>query len=100
MGIPWITLSPLWALVAFIVYRVLASVVTSQRNAMRARDLKCQDPPTLKSTLPFGLDLLKRAMAADKEKLFPDEIIRRYSEAGATTYLYSTMGATNLSTAG
>lgn len=100
MWIPWTTLSPLWALVAFVVYKVVASIVTSQQNAMKARQLKCQDPPTLKSTLPFGLDLLKRALAADKEKLFPNEVIRRFSEAGATTYRYSTMGATMIATSG
>lgn len=100
MEIPWAILGPLGALAAYIAFVIVDYIVTSQRNARRARELKCQDPPVLKNGGLFGLKLLKRAIVADKERLFPLEIIRRLHDAGANTYIYSTMGATNISTAG
>lgn len=100
MVIPLAFIGIIYSVVCFIVYRILQSFLLKRHNARRSRELKCQDPPSLPSTLPFGLDILLKALAADRNMEFPVELERRNAQVGANTYLYSTMGSTNLLTVG
>jgi cytochrome P450 len=90
---------PFFSFGAFIFYRTITIIALSFHNSRRARELKCQDPPTFKTYLPFGLDIVNRAMAADRAMRFPTDLVQRVEEVGACTHLYSAMGSTNLFTA-
>ena len=85
--------------VSYVLYVVLTNFIRSWRHAALAREWSTQDPPVLKSRLPFGIDLVQRAMKSDKEQLFPVDAIERTQDAGAITYKYSTLGSTNIFTA-
>lgn len=85
---------------AIVLYRIVTYIALSLHNSSRARELKCQDPPMFKSHLPFGLDIVNRAIAADNKKLFLVDLAQRVKEVGALTHLYSTMGSTTLFTIG
>ena len=100
MAIPFAALGLLYALGSFIVYQFLNSFLRTRHNARRARELNCQDPPKLPTTLPLGFDVLQSALAADKNKEFPVELERRHAQVGANTYTYSSMGSTQIMTAG
>lgn len=88
-----------WVSVSYILYVVLTNFIQSWRHAALAREWSTQDPPVLKSRLPFGIDLVQRVMKSDKEMLFPVDAIARTKDAGAITYKYSTLGSTNIFTA-
>ncbi|KFX88634.1 hypothetical protein V495_06553 [Pseudogymnoascus sp. VKM F-4514 (FW-929)] len=98
MALPLAFLGIVYVLISYVGYRILNFFLTQRHNARRARELKCQDPPTLPSTSFLGIDHLKSALAADKKKEFPVEMARRRDIVGAETYLYSTMGSTNVLT--
>ena len=98
MELPIAVVALAWALVAYVIFFFVSLVLTSRRNAAKARELKCEEPPTQKNKWPLGIDNLLRALAADKEKQFPVDMIRRTNENGAITYKYSILGTTNLAT--
>lgn len=100
MALPLAFLGIIYVLISYIGYRLLNSVLTKRHNARRARELKCIDPPSLPSHSFLGIDHLKTALAADKNKEFPVEMARRRDQVGAETFLYSTMGSTNVFTSG
>jgi hypothetical protein len=100
MDIPLTFVGILYSVVCFILYRTLQSFLLNRHNARRSRELKCQDPPSLPSTLPLGFDILQSALAADRNMEYPVEMERRTAQVGANTYHYSTMGSTNLLTVG
>ena len=100
MALPLAFLGIIYVVVSYVGYRLLQSALTKRHNARRARELKCLDPPTLPSTQFLGIDHLKTALAADKNKEFPVEMARRRDQVGAETFLYSTMGSTNVFTSG
>jgi hypothetical protein len=56
---------------AYALYSITSTFVTSYRNASKARALKCEEPPMLKTRSPFGIDNLLRAIAAAKAQFFP-----------------------------
>jgi hypothetical protein len=88
-----------WVTVSYIFYVVLASFIQSRRHAALAKEWRTQEPPALKTRLPFGIDLVQRVMKSDKEQLFPEDTIKRVEDAGAITYKYTTLGSTNIFTA-
>ncbi|KAL5348540.1 hypothetical protein ACLOAV_005956 [Pseudogymnoascus australis] len=98
MALPLAFLGIIYVLVSYVGYRLLQSVLTKRHNSRRARELKCLDPPTLSSNRILGIDHLKTALAADKNKEFPVEMARRRDQVGAETFLYSTMGSTQIFT--
>jgi hypothetical protein len=87
-----------WALVAYVIYFFVSLVLISRRHAAMARELKCEEPARQENKWPLGIDNLMRALAADKEKQFPVDMIRRTIENGAITYKYSILGTTNVAT--
>lgn len=98
MQLPIATTATL-VVVSYIIYLVLASFLQSRRNARKARELKCEEPPLQKNKYPLGIDQIQKALAADKEKLFPIEMAKRTVEVGAITYRYSVLGNNNIFTA-
>lgn len=84
--------------VSYVIYVILNSFIRSWRHAALARKWNTQDPPVLKSRLPFGIDLVHQAIKSDKEMLFPLYCIELTEKVGALTYKYSTLGSTNVST--
>ena len=87
-----------WALVAYVIYFFVSLILTSRRHAATARELKCEEPAWQQNKWPLGIDNLMRALAADREKQFPVDMIRRTIENGAITYKYSILGTTNVAT--
>ncbi|KAK0101499.1 hypothetical protein ONS95_006668 [Cadophora gregata] len=98
MQLPFAT-TIILATVSYIIYIVYSSFVQSRRHARKARELKCEEPPLQKNKYPLGIDQIKRALAADKEKLFPIDTIQRTADVGAITYRYSVLGNNNIFTA-
>lgn len=46
----------------------------------KARELGCEEPPTIPDLGWFGINHLKRIIAADKQQLLPDFLIERQEE--------------------
>ncbi|KAK4549199.1 hypothetical protein LTR36_007657 [Oleoguttula mirabilis] len=74
-------LLPIWALVAFAIYK-LVSVVTEKRRhsahpTVKAKELGCQDAAFYPNGGFLGFKSIKEMQAADKAKLFPDFMIKR-----------------------
>ncbi|CAN8102777.1 unnamed protein product [Discula destructiva] len=78
--------------VSYIVYLVLDSIVTRRRIAAKSRELGCQDPPQEHFRLPFGIDNVQAAMAADRERNFPEWIRGRAEKMGTYTWQISLFG--------
>ena len=87
------------ALVVYIFYVFLSAILISRRNAGKARELNCEEPPFQTNRYPFGIDQLLRALEADKAKQFPTDAIQRTVDTGSITYKYSLLGITNIFTA-
>jgi hypothetical protein len=99
MELPIAIVAVFWAAGSYVIYLFLSRFLTSRRNAAKARELKCEDPPFQKNRYPLGIDQVIRAVNADKAKLFPPDQIRRCSDTGAITYKYSVLGNNNIFTA-
>ena len=99
MALPVVIIALIWALVSYIIYFCVSIVLKSRRHAARARELKCEEPVVQYNKYPGGIDNILRALAADKEKRFPPDMIQRTIDAGAITFKYSVLGQTNITTA-
>lgn len=99
MALPHVTLLLPWAAATYVIFLVLSKVTTSFRIARRAKQLGCTEPVVQKNKWPLGIDNLLRAIAADKEKLFPVDSIKRTIENGGITYKYSILGSRSFFTA-
>lgn len=85
--------------ISYLVFLVLDSIVTNRRIAAKARELGCQDPPQEHFRLPFGIDNVQNALAADREKLFPDWVQKRAEKMGTYTWKMSMFGQKIFTTA-
>ncbi|KAI9052520.1 hypothetical protein LZ554_003864 [Drepanopeziza brunnea f. sp. 'monogermtubi'] len=92
-------LTALWVAVSYILYKFISSFLKTRRQAIRARELKCEEPPFQKNRYPGGIDNIMRALAADRAKRFPDDSTKRMADVGAITYKYSLLGTRNIFTA-
>jgi hypothetical protein len=99
MKLPVAIVAVFWAAGSYVIYLFLSRFLTSRRNAAKARELKCEDPPFQKNRYPLGIDQVIRAVNADKAKLFPLDQIQRTLDTGAITYKYSVLGNNNIFTA-
>ena len=99
MKLPVAIIAVFWAAGSYVIYLFLSRFLTSRRNATKARELKCEDPPFQKNRYPLGIDQVIRAVNADKAKLFPLDQIQRTLDTGAITYKYSVLGNNNIFTA-
>lgn len=84
---------------SYVTFLIVSHLLTSRRNAAKARALRCEEPPLQKNRYPLGIDNLLRAIAADKAKLFPVDAIKRTVDNGSITYKYTLLGSTNYFTA-
>lgn len=86
------------ASISYVVFRILDHYITAGRIAVKARELGCQEPPQEHFRLPFGIDNVRAAMAADKEKLFPDWIVSRANKMGVHTWRFDLFGTRVITT--
>ncbi|KAI8939591.1 hypothetical protein NX059_003355 [Plenodomus lindquistii] len=61
----------LWAIVSFVIYRIVASIIVSRRHAAVARRLGCQPGHKFRDNDPLGLIGVWRVIKADKEFRIP-----------------------------
>lgn len=88
-----------WALSAFILYKVTATILTRRYDAAEAKRLGCQPAPMRPHKLPFAVDNLRRALKADRDKRFPDDVMAVYEEMGRpATWVQNIMGSDMLAT--
>ena len=78
MELPIAIVAVFWAAGSYFIYLFLSRFLTSRRNAAKARELKCEDPPFQKNRYPLGIDQVIRAVNADKAKLFPLDQIQTF----------------------
>lgn len=71
--------------VSYVIFRVLNTIVEARRRTRRARELGCKEPPHEPTHLPFGLDMVRAALRAEKAKLFPEWIKERTEAMGVNT---------------
>ncbi|KAL2282301.1 hypothetical protein FJTKL_10922 [Diaporthe vaccinii] len=83
---------------SYVVFRMLNSIVESRRRSAKARELGCKEPPMERFRWPFGADMVKDALRAEKTKLFLEWIQERTDAMGVYTWRYSTLGQTNVVT--
>ncbi|ROW15266.1 hypothetical protein VPNG_03080 [Cytospora leucostoma] len=84
--------------ISYIVYLVLDSFIRSQRRATKARQLGCKEPPFEHTRLPWGIDTVKNALDANKNKRLPVFLVQRMERLGTSTFRYNVFGQRNLST--
>ena len=84
---------------AYAIYLFVSASFSSRRYAAKARTLNCEEPLVQKNRYPFGIDNVRRSLAADRAQLFPVDLIKRTIDNGAITYKYSLLGGTNIFTA-
>ncbi|KZF26941.1 cytochrome P450 [Xylona heveae TC161] len=99
MQVPITITGLLWLATSFAVYILISTFLTSRRNATKARQLNCEEPPFEKNKCPIGIDNLLRALAADRAQQFPVDLIERFEALGTYTYRYQILGARNVRTA-
>lgn len=99
MEIPLAIIGLGWAFVAYIISLVLQRFLTARHNAKMTRELKCEEPLRYLHKLPLGIDLIKRALKADNEMVFPVDLQQRAVDVGSLTYKYRILGGDTLFTA-
>lgn len=99
MKVPLVVGALVWAGLSYIIYLVVAAYLRSRRNAIKARELKCEAPPAQKNRWPLGIDQIVRAIKADQAQQFPVDAIKRAEDVGSITYSWSLFGSENFTTA-
>ena len=82
----------IWAIVAFILYRIITSIITERRYAAEATRLGCEPAPTISNRLPWGIEHIMQALRADKSKKFPEWVQQRYKSMGDRTFQHFILG--------
>jgi cytochrome P450 len=94
-------LAALWAAASYVVYMVVASFITQRRRVAEAARLGCQEPPTIPTKYPFGIDRVMEAFKADKAQLFTEMLAGRFAllsqgrtkeQGPCTTFQYTILG--------
>ncbi|KAI9680716.1 MAG: hypothetical protein M1817_004156 [Caeruleum heppii] len=82
------------AVFALVILQVLRVFYVERRYAAEARRRGCKPPPKHPNELPFGIEKVREALRADREKRFPEHIMSRFASMGpgVTTLRYSTLG--------
>lgn len=83
---------------SYVVFVFLNKIVIARRHAARAREWGCQEPPLEPLRYPLGIDKILGALEADKQKAFPDYVIRRAERVGSWTWQYYIAGTRVIST--
>ena len=83
----------LGAIAVFAAYWIISTIVGNRRHAREAERLGCKAVPERPHKLPLGIDFVLRALKADKEKLFPTDMMNVYHEVGnVATWNYEILG--------
>jgi hypothetical protein len=98
MHFPLALMAFVWAVVAYIIYAIISSVLLSRANAAKARQLKCEEPVWEKNVWPLGLDKLYGALNADKLQIFPTFTMKRVGDVGSVTFKYHVLGTAQIAT--
>lgn len=81
--------------VSYAVFRLLDHYVTARRAAAKAREWGCKEPK--EEVFPGGLFAsicqVRRALQADKEKVFPHWVLGRAEKLGVWTWKYKLFGS-------
>lgn len=77
---------------SYIVFWFLNQAVTARRQAARAQEWGCKAPPCEPFRWPLGLDNIRAALEADKQKIFPEFFFRRAEAMGVWTWEYYLFG--------
>ena len=88
----------IWAVVAWFLFRIIESWLTSRKQAREAERLGCKEPKIRPNRLPFGIDFVREALQADSDRLFPDFMYDLYKRMGTTTFKHYILGGTGFST--
>lgn len=88
---PYVVVS-LGAGVAFILFKVVSSTLTSRYHAVEAQRRGCKPPPKQENNWPFGLDRLRNVIRADAAKNFPDFLVEAFRAMGANTFEFNIIG--------
>ena len=79
--------------------QIINSIVRSYRQSSKAKALGCEPVPTEPTRWPFGIDMVRKMMKADREQRTPDYIIERFNKMGRYTFLVKILGQSNIITA-
>lgn len=77
---------------SYLVFWLLNQAVTVRRQAARAQEWGCKEPPLEAFRWPLGIDNIMRCLEADKQKCFPDFFVRRVEAMGVYTWQYYLFG--------
>ncbi|KAK0772205.1 hypothetical protein LTR59_015766, partial [Friedmanniomyces endolithicus] len=97
-------LLPLWGLAALVLYKVVSTVLISQRRAAKAKQLNCQDAPAYPGLGPLGYKGVQQMLKADKEQLFSNLLVERqnnmekFTGRRCLTYRVNNLGQTQFGT--
>src|SRR4051812_4276916 len=95
-----VLLLPLWALVAFVLYKFTLSTIKKRRHAALAKSLGCKPAPALPSADPLGISNLRRLKKSDSEGWLPEYLIERVETVSKVeckpchTFTYNLLGQT------
>ena len=67
---------------ALIVYYIGASILSHRHHARKARELGCEPAWERPYRLPFGIDLVREVMNADKNNIVPNYFLDTYYKTG------------------
>lgn len=77
---------------SYVIFWILNRLVTAHRQAARAKEWGCKEPPKEHHKLPLGIDIIRHALNADKQRIFPQWIVRRAEGMGVWTWRYYLFG--------
>ncbi|CAO2656392.1 Nn.00g051950.m01.CDS01 [Neocucurbitaria sp. VM-36] len=89
----------IWALISFVLYKVVATIIDYVRHENAARKLRCQPAYRIKDPDPLGISAIYKVLNADKERRVPQFLKGRIDDACAkegrtiSTFYQYVMGA-------
>lgn len=81
-------------LVAYIVYSLVASLISNRHHARRARELGCLPAPRRVHKYPLAVDLTWALTQADKDKTVPAHFLELHRSMGVATWVQNALGST------
>lgn len=83
-----------------LIYYVISTIVSNRRHAQKAEQLGCLPTTRRPHKLPFGIDLVRKIAAADKENNVPGYLLTTArDEVGANTWIQQQLGTELYATA-
>ena len=87
-----------WALIAYLAYRSIRAYALNRHYDREAARQGVVRAPLQRNRWPFGVDQIRQALAADRDRLFPTYILNRYARNGNRTHEYSLVGTRGILT--